>query len=186
MILLKHRANTIEDFDKRYGMEIDLRDFGDKLVISHDLPNQNSLKLEEFLSKIPNETFLAINVKSSEIEIELKKILDKYNFKNYFTFDHSIPSLIKSIKCSLSCAFRLSEYEKEIIPNCSWVWVDCFEKIWYDVEYLKSLKNLTLKIALVSPELHGRKSEIHKFEEIVNSISVDVICTDIPEYWYND
>jgi hypothetical protein len=86
----------------------------------------------------------------------------------------------------LSCAFRLSEYEKEIIPNCSWVWVDCFEKIWYDVEYLKSLKNLTLKIALVSPELHGRKSEIHKFEEIVNSISVDVICTDIPEYWYND
>ena len=94
--------------------------------------------------------------------------------------------MIKSIKCNLSCAFRLSEYEKEIIPNCTWVWVDCFEKIWYDSNFLSFLKDLHLKIALVSPELHGRTSEIKKFEAIVNSISVDAICTDMPEYWNND
>jgi hypothetical protein len=186
MIILKHRVNSIKDFDVRYGVEIDVRDFNNKLVISHDLPNENSLELESFLVTIPKETFLAINVKSSEIEFDLKRIIDKHKFKNYFTFDHSIPSLIKSIKCNLSCAFRLSEYEKEIIPNCTWVWVDCFEKIWYDSNFLGSLKDLQLKIALVSPELHGRKSEIEKFEAIVNSISVDAICTDMPEYWNND
>jgi len=186
MIILKHRANSIENFDKRYGAEIDVRDFGNKLVISHDLPDENSVEFESFLEKIPSETFLAINVKSSEIEIDLKEILEKHNIQNYFSFDHSVPSLVKSIKCNLINAFRLSEYEKEIIPNCNWVWVDCFEKIWYDVDFLKSLKELGLKIALVSPELHGRKSEIKKLEEIVNSIPVDAICTDDPEYWHND
>ncbi len=94
--------------------------------------------------------------------------------------------MLKSIKSNLSCAFRLSEYEKEIISNCDWVWVDCFEKIWYDTNFLKNLKDLQLKIALVSPELHGRRSELKKFKAIVNSISVDAICTDIPEYWNND
>ena len=186
MIILKHRANLIENFDNRFGAEIDVRDFNNKLVISHNLPNEKSLELESFLAKIPKETFLAINIKSSEMEFELKRIIEKHNIKNYFTFDHSVPSLIKSIKCNLFCAFRLSEYEKEIIPNCDWVWVDCFEKIWYDQDFLKSLKNLGLKIAIVSPELHNRKSDIKKLEEIVNSIPVDAICTDIPEYWYND
>ena len=186
MIILKHRVNSINDYDTKYGVEIDIRDFNNKLVLSHNPPNENSFKLESFLATIPKETFLAINIKSTEIELDLKKILDKYGFKNYFTFDHSIPSLIKSIKCNLSCAFRLSEYEKEIIPNCNWVWVDCFEKIWYNLNFLNSLKDLQLKIALVSPELHGRNSDIKKFEVIVNSISVDAICTDIPEYWNND
>jgi len=186
MIILKHRANSIENFDTKYGIEIDIRDFGNNLVLSHDLPNENSLDLESFVQKIPKQTFLAINVKSSEIETRLKEILDKNNIQNYFTFDYSVPSLIKSIKSNLICAFRLSEYEKEIIPNCSWVWIDCFEKIWYDVEFLKSLKDSGLKIALVSPELHGRKSEIKKLETFVNSISVDAICTDMPQYWDND
>ena len=186
MIILKHRTNSIELFDDRYGAEIDVRDFGDKLVLSHDPPDGNSPDLESFLDKIPSETFLSINVKSSEIELELKKILGKYGFENYFTFDHSIPSLLKSIKHNLNCAFRLSEYEKEIIPNCNWVWLDCFEKIWYDVDFLKSLQKSHLKVALVSPELHGRKFEIKQFEEIVNSISADAICTDMPKYWNDD
>ena len=186
MIILKHKVNSIELFDKKYGAEIDIRDFNNKLVVSHDLPNENCLELAEFLQKIPKETFLAINVKSSEIELSLKEILDKFNFENYFTFDHNIPSLIKSIKCNLFCAFRLSEYEKEIIPDCNWVWIDCFEKIWYDQNFLKSLKDLQLKIALVSPELHGRNSEVKKLKEIVNSVQVDAICTDIPEYWNYD
>jgi len=73
MIILKHRANSIKHFDKRYGAEIDVRDFDNKLVISHDLPNENSLKLESFIQKIPKETFLAINVKSSEIEHKYRK-----------------------------------------------------------------------------------------------------------------
>ena len=81
------------------------------------------------------------------------------------------------------CAFRLSEFEKDIFPQCDWVWVDSFQKIWFDAEYISSLKNLGLKIAIVSPELHKRKLEMKQVKEIVNSVKVDAICTDFPNFW---
>ncbi len=82
MIILKHRVNSIKDFDARYGVEIDVRDFNNKLVISHNIPNENSFTLESFLATIPKDSFLAINIKSSEIELDLKEIIDEYKFEN--------------------------------------------------------------------------------------------------------
>ena len=46
MIILKHRVNSINDYDTKYGVEIDIRDFNNKLVLSHNPPNENSFKLE--------------------------------------------------------------------------------------------------------------------------------------------
>ena len=60
MIILKHRANSIENFDTKYGIEIDIRDFGNNLVLSHDLPNENSLDLESFVQKFLNKHFLQL------------------------------------------------------------------------------------------------------------------------------
>ena len=93
-------------------------------------------------------------------------------------------SLFKALNYDITCAFRLSEYEKNIIPNCTWVWIDSFHKIWYDADFLSSLKKLGLKLAIVSPELHNRKSETKKVKDIVNGIQVDAICTDLPDFWY--
>ena len=76
------------------------------------------------------------------------------------------------------------EYEKDIFSQCDWVWVDSFQTIWFDAEYLASLKKLGLKVALVSPELHNRKREMEQVKEIVNSVKVDAICTDLPDFWY--
>ncbi len=183
MIIIKHRANTRQEINPKYGLEIDIRDYGGKLVLSHDIPNDQSEHLESFLSHIQENNFLAINIKSVEIESELKKILSKAKISNYFTFDWPIPSLKKAINYDLNCAFRLSEYEKDIYPNCEWAWIDAFNEIWYDADYLISLKNNGIKLALVSPELHGRKSDIDKIKNLINSVEVDAICTDIPEYW---
>jgi len=102
---------------------------------------------------------------------------------SYFTFDWSIPSLAKALTQDIICAFRLSEYEKEIIPNCQWVWVDFFKDIWYDSDFLNSLKKTGLKVALVSPELHNKKSEINKVKDIISSVKIDAICTDHPDLW---
>ena len=95
-----------------------------------------------------------------------------------------IPSLLKALKKNLSCAFRLSEFEKDIFLNCSWVWIDSFQSIWYDAELITSLQKSGLKIALVSPEIHNRKSDLQKVKAIVNSVTVDAICTDLPDFWY--
>ena len=73
--------------------------------------------------------------------------------------------------------------KKNIIPQCKWAWVDSFHSIWYNEEYLTSLKNMGLKVALVSPELHNRTNELERIRMIVDKINVDAVCTDLPEFW---
>ena len=182
--ILKHRANTFDEVNPKFGVEIDIRDFNNDLVLSHDHPTNQNLLLSEYLDKIRSDQFLAINIKSSEIEDDLIAILKKFKISNYFTFDWPIPSLLKALKKNLSCAFRLSEFEKDIFLNCSWVWIDSFQSIWYDAELITSLQKSGLKIALVSPEIHNRKSDLQKVKAIVNSVTVDAICTDLPDFWY--
>ena len=183
MEIIKHRVNTTKDIDSNLGIEIDIRDYNNQLVLSHDHPNKHCEKLENFIQNISKDQLLAINIKSTEIESELKLILDNSKIYNYFTFDWAIPSLTKALTQDIICAFRLSEYEKEIIPNCQWVWVDFFKDIWYDSNFLNSLKKAGLKVALVSPELHNKKSEINKVKDIISSVKIDAICTDHPDLW---
>jgi len=184
MEILKHRVNSFDEINIDLGLEIDVRDFNNNLVVSHDHPTIQSIRLDDFLNKISKNQLLAINIKSSEIENEIKQTLIKSNISNYFTFDWVVPSLMKALNKEIVCAFRLSEYEKDIFSQCDWVWVDSFQTIWFDAEYLASLKKLGLKVALVSPELHNRKREMEQVKEIVNSVKVDAICTDLPDFWY--
>lgn len=186
MEILNHRVNSLHQIDPKLGLEIDIRDYNNELILAHDHPTEQSIKLDDFLKHVSRNHLLAINIKSSEIEYELKSILDRSKISNYFTFDWSIPSLLKALNHNLICAFRLSEYEKDIIPNCSWVWIDAFHSVWYDIDFLFTLKKLGLKIAVVSPELHNRKSELKKVKEIIDVVKVDAICTDFPDFWLYD
>ena len=183
MDILKHRVNSYDDIDDNFGIELDIRDQNGNLIISHDLPVTSCIKLEDFLQKLNKNKLIAINIKSVEIEQKLEKTIFNTNLKNYFTFDWPIPSLIKAQNSGLNCAFRLSEYEKELFPKCSWIWIDSFNEIWYDEEILSNLKDQGYNLALVSPELHGRKNDLKKFEKIVNTGLADAICTNNPEYW---
>ena len=184
MEILKHRVNSLEQIDPNLGVEIDISEYNNELVLAHDHPDIHSIKLNDFLQNISNDHLLAINIKSSGIEPKLKTILTNSKISNYFTFDWSVPSLVNALRYEIICAFRLSEYEKDIIPNCDWVWIDCFHSVWYDIDFLSSLKKMGLKLAIVSPELHNRKSEVKKVKDIVNAIEVDAICTDLLDFWY--
>ena len=161
--------------------------WGYELIIEKNdkLEKLQDLKIKE---RTLNNTILKSNKiktnKKEEIENEIKQTLIKSNISNYFTFDWVVPSLMKALNKEIVCAFRLSEYEKDIFSQCDWVWVDSFQTIWFDAEYLASLKKLGLKVALVSPELHNRKREMEQVKEIVNSVKVDAICTDLPDFWY--
>lgn len=181
--IIKHRHLSIPMPDYEFGVEIDVRDYNEILVISHDIPNEKCISLEKFFRNINPNILLAINIKSSGIQQKLLNLLKKYKIENYFTFDWSTPELLHAIKNNLNCAFRVSEYEKNIVPQCKWVWVDAFHSIWYNEEYLMSLKNMGLKLALVSPELHNRTNELERIRMIVDKINVDAVCTDMPEFW---
>ena len=189
MEILKHRVNTINGIDNRFGAEVDIRDHNGKLVLSHSLPNQESVNFFDFLKKFPRTSLLAINVKSCEIEKDLKEILEEFNYQKYFVFDFSIPYLRKAIKFGLVCAFRLSEYEKDLHLGCKWVWLDCFHGIWYDENFVNSLRKDGLKVAVASPELHTHQpsnEELEKIRKMINRDLIDAICTDKPELWQID
>ena len=183
MIIIKHRVNSIKEINPKFGLEIDIHNYNNKLVLAHDHPNEQSIKLEDFITHIPKNSLLAINIKNEEVEAELKIILSRSKTTNYFTFDWPVTSLHNAINHDLNCAFRLSEYEKDIVPNCPWVWLDSFNGIWYDADFLISLKKSGIKLAIVSPELHNREADISKVKNIVNAVKVDAMCTDIPEFW---
>jgi len=183
LIIIKHRVNSIKEINPKFGLEIDIHNYNNKLVLAHDHPNEQSIKLEDFIIHIPKNSLLAINIKNEEVEAELKIILSRSKTTNYFTFDWPVTSLHNAINHDLNCAFRLSEYEKDIVPNCPWVWLDSFNGIWYDADFLISLKKSGIKLAIVSPELHNREADISKVKDIVNAVKVDAMCTDIPEFW---
>jgi len=183
LIIIKHRVNSIKEINPKFGLEIDIHNYNNKLVLAHDHPNEQSIKLEDFITHIPKNSLLAINIKNEEVEVELKIILSRSKTTNYFTFDWPVTSLHNAINHDLNCAFRLSEYEKDIVPNCPWVWLDSFNGIWYDADFLISLKKSGIKLAIVSPELHNREADISKVKDIVNAVKVDAMCTDIPEFW---
>ena len=89
MVILSHRGywkaavekNTRvafqRSFELGFGTETDLRDFGGKLVISHDPPTADSLLFEDFLSLYQergNGLPLALNVKSDGLQESAKEL----------------------------------------------------------------------------------------------------------------
>ena len=98
MIFVAHRINTIEELkkiDKEYGIEIDIRDYGNKLILKHD-PfiniNENNEELEEFL-KYYQHRFIILNIKSERIEYKVLELMRKYNITDYFFLDSPFPMI---------------------------------------------------------------------------------------------
>ena len=87
MYYIAHRINTIKQLkklDKKYGIEIDIRDNGKNLIVVHD-PFKKGVLLTSFL-KFYKHKILIANIKSERIEDKVIKVLNKYNISNYFFF----------------------------------------------------------------------------------------------------
>lgn len=177
-------------FKLRYGTETDIRDYKGELVISHDIPDENSLKIDDFF-KIYNtysnsNLTLALNIKSDGLQVKLKEKLIEFGIENYFVFDMSIPDTIGYLKNNLMTFTRQSEYEPipPFIEKCEGIWLDSFESTWYDKHILSKHLQSGKKVAIVSPELHKRnhldlwkylkENSYHKSDDII-------LCTDLPE-----
>ena len=186
MIFVGHRINTIKKLKKTpklYGVEIDLRDYKKKIILSHN-PFKSGDGFYEFLKKY-NHKFLILNVKSEGIEPRILKILKKFKIKNYFFLDCSFPALMNLVKIgNNNIALRISDYESfNTLTNMKylvkWVWIDCFKNIPLNEKNYKLIKKYKYKICLVSPELHGRKINNDKFFKLFKrkKIKIDMLCT---------
>lgn len=194
MEYIAHRKNSIEDLkqsNSAYGVEIDIRTFGDKLILNHD-PYLDGDNFEEWLTHYRHGT-LILNVKEEGLESRLIDLMKYHKIDQYFFLDQSFPFMIKWSNLGLKkSAVRFSEYEPiqlalNLKDRIDWVWVDCFTQCPLDKKSYSQLKDANFKICLVSPELQGRfdEFEIVKIHQNFrsNNIVVDAICTKMPETW---
>ena len=90
-------------------------------------------------------------------------------------------------------AIRISDYEsfdnikKKLNNKCKWVWLEIFDNINISKEQVIYLKNKSIKICLVSPELHNRPNDIKKIKKFIKKMKIEIsaVCTklDYIENW---
>jgi hypothetical protein len=183
---IAHRINTVEQLKSlptEFGVELDLRDFGNELVLEHD-PFTGGEKFSEYLRHYQHGTMI-LNVKSERIEHRVLELLVENKITDYFFLDSSIPMIyLLSKSGEKRSAVRFSEIESIetvllMADKVDWVWVDCFSKLPIDRYSYKRLKEAGLKLCLVSPELQGRPEDIANYKDYLanEGIVFDAICT---------
>lgn len=177
-------------FDCGFGVETDLRDIKGEIVISHDMPKGNEMTFEEVLALLDGRNLpLALNIKADGMAFKIKKLLEKYNHTNYFTFDMSIPEMVVQHKMGLNVFTGISD----IVPNpimykeAQGVWLDCFYSDWFSKKEIKEILDAGKKVCIVSPDLHKReyKNVWAKYKDVKGIM----LCTDFPDdakEYFND
>lgn len=195
MIKVIHRINSLEELkkiDPAYGVEVDIHAYGDKLIVHHDA-FQDGPDLSDWLS-LCGDRLVIFNIKEEGIESQVRKMALKFGVTNFMFLDLSFPALIKMTKIGESrIAIRVSEYESVknallLESKIDWVWLDCFNGFPLSKEEFKVLISSSLKICLVSPELHGpprNKNDINRFKLFLDNLGseVDAVCTKFPNLW---
>lgn len=185
MEFIAHRVNTVKELKQlplECGVEIDLRDYKDQLVLQHD-PFCDGDLFEEYLKHYRHGTII-LNIKSERVEPRVLELLSRYPDIQYFFLDSSIPVMQKMInEGERNFAVRFSELESlETVLNfrqkVKWVWVDCFTVNPLTVEVFQRLKKEGFKICFVSPELLGRPEDVPVYAADLRQkgIALDAVC----------
>jgi hypothetical protein len=188
MEFIAHRVNTVKELMQipfQLGVEVDLRDSGNKLYMHHD-PFSHGEDFENYLKHHRHGTTI-LNIKSEGIEWKILELLNKYSISNFFFLDSSFPMVFKLInKGEHRIALRFSELEgidtiSLMKGKIEWIWVDCFTKMPLNKEIYNTFKEWEFKICLVSPDLVGRPEDILVYKQYLDKEKIlpDAICAKI-------
>ena len=86
-------------FEAGFGVELDVRDFKSKIIISHDPSlSTHPILLSDFFDLFKTykqkNKMVAVNIKTDGIAEEISRLVNQYDISNYFTFDMSIPEML--------------------------------------------------------------------------------------------
>ena len=190
MLTIAHRINTsvqLQAVPPEYGVEIDLRDRGDRLILQHD-PFRDGEDFADWLTHY-RHAMLILNIKSERIEHWTLELVKSHGIENYFLLDCSFPMIrTLSKQGERRIAVRFSEHEPvesalALAGMVDWVWVDCFSRMPLTPDVYDRLK-ASFKLCGVSPELQGRPAEtIASFAAELRPYPLDAICTKRPDLW---
>lgn len=185
--------NTLDAFERcfaaGFGAEADVRDHAGRLVISHDPPRGDEITLDDLLAAHARQEGrgrLALNIKADGLHEMLTTAIDANRVSDWFAFDMSVPDCVAYSRHGVRFFTRMSEHEPvpALYEESAGVWIDPFEREWFDDTVLRGHLDAGKQVCIVSPELHGRDPEAAwdawrcwpSFE------SADLaICTDHPE-----
>jgi len=192
--IIAHRRNTAAELaatPAEYGVEVDIRSFGERLIIHHD-PFREGEDFETWMQSFRHGT-LILNVKEEGLEARLIEIMRQRSVDDFFFLDQSFPFLVKWARNGEHrCAVRVSEFESvdtalTLAGKVDWVWVDCFTRFPLTTESAQRLQEAGFKLCLVSPELQGRpaETEIPQLRAQLASlrIAAEAVCTKRPDLW---
>ncbi len=190
MLKIAHRINTIDQLKQvppEWGVEIDLRPEGDKIILHHDA-FQSGVDFEEWL-KHYKHSLIILNTKSEGMEERIIALIQKYGISEYFFLDLSLPFTIKYLNKGLKkIAVRFSEYEPiefamKFAGKAEWLWIDCFTRLPLDNSNYQQLKK-HFKLCIVSPELQGYEIDrITEFKSALEGMTIDAVCSKRPDLW---
>lgn len=194
MKLIAHRRNTVAELmatPVHYGVEVDIRSLGDRLIIHHD-PFREGEDFEVWMGAYRHGT-LILNVKEEGLEGRLLDIMRDRRVEDFFFLDQSFPFLVKWARNGEPrCAVRVSEFELvetalTLAGMVEWAWIDCFTRFPLTSESAERLRQAGFKLCLVSPELQGRpaEAEITQLRRTLASLQItaDAVCTKRPDLW---
>lgn len=192
MEIIIHRINKIKDLlklDPQYGVEVDLRSFGSKIILNHD-PHINGDNFQDYIENYKHGTLVA-NIKESGIENEVVKIIKRNkNIKNFFLLDVEIPYLFECLKKNKKhCAIRVSYYEPLIQQIkfksiFNWFWVDSIQKLNLTSEDINILNNN--KVCFVCPERWSNPKLIKFYKTFFKKNKIEVNSVMTSHKYIND
>ncbi len=202
MKIIVHRINKIEQLlkiPKNYGVEIDIRGFGSKLLLSHDpvVDNVGYDELEEYLKNF-HHSFIIFDLKEAGYENRVIELAKKYGIENYFVLDVEFPYFYRATRVEKfrKIAVRFSEAEPiefvkaqmiKDVPLVDWVWIDTNTVLPLAENIVNDLK--PFKTCLVCPDRWGRAEDILPYIEKIKNLkfNLDAVMTaeKYAEVWDN-
>ena len=165
-----------------HGIETDVRDRGDELVIVHDAfaaPHCTLAELATILGGGP----IALNVKADGLAPRLARQLSGDFAARSFYFDMSVPDMRAYLVHGLPVFTRHSDVEPEpaYYAAASGVWLDSLEGPFsHSINVVRSHLANGKKIAIVSEELHKRDhtEQWRALAALKDEVNV-YLCTDL-------
>jgi len=173
---------------KNHGVEIDLRDHDNEIVVAHDLPTGKMLTLEQLLASLEHlPQPLALNIKADGLAARVAEILEGARISDAYVFDMSVPDHLAWLQRGVPSLARWSDIEPHpvLALESDGIWLDSiWHDLWWHADDIARVLKSGKMLSIVSPELHGRPYE-HVWRRIreadwTHHESV-FICTDYPD-----
>lgn len=185
MQIIIHRVNKIEQLEqipRHYGVEIDVRGYGQRLVLNHE-PLQPGDDFEEYLDHYRHSSAI-FNIKEAGIERKVIELAKQKGIENYFLLDVEFPYMYYATRRDKvrNIAVRYSEAEPIEMALAQkglldWVWIDTNTVLPVTPELMKQLEGF--KTCLVCPERWGRPQDIPIYKRYMQEkgIKLDAVMT---------